>query len=76
MIQSTPGSRESGCPMNEGSKTGQVSKSIEKVTIYNMALVDSLAELLVEKGVLDSDEIKDRLKKVLAETTVHFKRNK
>lgn len=46
----------------------------EEVAYYNMILVETLVELLVEKGLLESDEIKERLKRVKAETTLDFKR--
>jgi hypothetical protein len=36
--------------------------------------VQTLVELLVEKGLLDGDEIKERLKKVMAETSLNFER--
>jgi hypothetical protein len=60
--------------MKEDPKSGRVSTSTEELAYYNMILAETLVELLVEKGLLDSDEIKDRLKKVRAETTVDFKR--
>lgn len=60
--------------MKEDPKTGRLSTSTEELAYYNMILVETLAELLVEKGLLESDEIKARLKKVRAETTLDFKR--
>jgi hypothetical protein len=60
--------------MNEDLKTGRVTASIEKVALHNLVLVQTLVELLVEKGVLDGDEIKERLKKVMAETSLDFER--
>jgi hypothetical protein len=60
--------------MNEDPKTGRVSMSIEKVALHSLVLVQTLVELLVEKGVLDGDEIKERLKKVMAETSLNFER--
>jgi hypothetical protein len=60
--------------MKEDPKSGRVSTSTEELAYYNMILAETLVELLVEKGLLDSDEIKERLKKVRAETTVDFKR--
>ena len=60
--------------MKEDHKTGRVSTSTEELAYYNMILVETLVELLVEKGLLDRDEIKERPKKVTAETTLDFKR--
>jgi hypothetical protein len=60
--------------MNEDPKTGRVSMSIEKVALRNLVLVQTLVELLVEKGLLDGDEVKERLKKVMAETSLNFER--
>jgi hypothetical protein len=60
--------------MKEDPKTGRVSMSIEKAALHNLVLVQTLVELLVERGVLDRDEIKERLKKVMAETSLDFER--
>jgi hypothetical protein len=60
--------------MKEDPKTSRVSMSIEKVALHNLVLAQTLVELLVEKGVLDGDEIKERLKKVMAETSLDFAR--
>jgi hypothetical protein len=60
--------------MKEDPKTSRVSMSIEKVALHNLVLAQTLVELLVEKGVLDGDEIKERLKKVMAETSLNFER--
>lgn len=58
----------------EDPKTGLVNASIEEVAYYNMILVETLVELLVEKEMLESGETKERLERVKAETTVDFKR--
>jgi hypothetical protein len=60
--------------MDEDPKTSRVSMSIEKVALHNLELVQTLVELLVERGLLDGDEIKERLKKVMAETSLNFER--
>ncbi|MGB8522068.1 MAG: hypothetical protein WCD43_03800 [Candidatus Acidiferrales bacterium] len=46
--------------------------SLEKVAIHNLVLVQTLVELLVDRGILDGDEIKERLKKIMAETSPDF----
>jgi len=60
--------------MDEDPKTGRVTMSIEKIAIHNLVLVQTLLELLVERGVLDGDEVKERLKKVMAEKSLDFER--
>jgi hypothetical protein len=60
--------------MKENPKTGRATASIETVAFHNMVLVETLVELLVEKGLLDGDEIKERLKKIMAETRLDHKR--
>ena len=60
--------------MREDPKTGRVNASFEELALYNMILVESVVELLVEKGVLDRDEITERVKKLKTETSVQFKR--
>lgn len=61
--------------MKEDPKTGRLSASFEELALYNMLLVESLVELLVEKGVLDGDEIKERTKKLKNETSLQFQRS-
>jgi len=39
-----------------------------------MILVEALVELVVEKGMLSRDEIKQRVEKLKAETSVQWKR--
>ncbi len=60
--------------MKEDPKTGRVSASFEELALYNMLLVESLVELLVEKGMLDGDEIRQRVKKLKSETSLQFQR--
>jgi hypothetical protein len=60
--------------LKEDPKTGRVIMSIEKVALHNLVSVQTLAELFVERGLLDGDEIKERLKKVMAETSLNFER--
>jgi len=56
--------------MKRDEKTGTVSASVDEVTVYNMLLVESLIELVVEKGILTNAEILQRLEKLKAETKV------
>jgi hypothetical protein len=56
--------------MKRDEKTGTVSVSVDEVTVYNMLLVESLIELVVEKGILTNAEILQRLEKLKAETKV------
>lgn len=58
--------------MSESRKTGRATVSIEEVAISNMLLVEAVVELLVEKKVLDRKKIEERVKKLRAETTLHF----
>jgi hypothetical protein len=60
--------------MKEDQKTDRASRSVEKIALHNLVLVQTLAELLVERGLLDGDEIKERLKKIMAETSLNFER--
>ncbi len=40
--------------MQEDSKTGRVTMTIEELAYYNMFMVEALFELLAEKGILNS----------------------
>ena len=52
----------------------KVTASLEEIAISNMILVEALVELLVEKDYLVPEEIKERVKKLRAETTLNWKR--
>ncbi len=53
---------------------GRVSASIDELAVYNMLLVEAVVELLAEKGVLTGEEVKERVKKLKAETTLNIRR--
>jgi hypothetical protein len=48
--------------------------AMEELALYNMLLVEALDELLVDKGVLSSEEIKQRVKKLRGVTRLLFPR--
>jgi hypothetical protein len=54
--------------MKENSKSGRVTASLEEVALSSMVLAEALIQLLVEKGVLNRDEVMERVKKVKSET--------
>jgi hypothetical protein len=54
--------------MKENSKSGRVTASFEEVALSSMVLAEALIQLLVEKGVLNRDEVMERVKKVKSET--------
>ncbi len=52
---------------------GRVTASIDELAVYNMLLVEAVVELLAEKGVLTGEEVKERVKKLRAETTPNIR---
>lgn len=60
--------------MAEDPKTGRLSASFEELALSNMILVEALVELVVEKGMLNREELKKRVEKLRAETNVQWKR--
>ncbi len=60
--------------MQEDPKTGRVTVTIEELTYSNMFMVEALFELLAEKGILNGVEVKQRVKKLQAETKLNFPR--
>ena len=60
--------------MPEDPKTGRVTMTIEELAYYNMFMVEALFELLAEKGILNGVEVKERVKKLQAETKLNFPR--
>ena len=55
-------------------KEGEVTASFDEVIHYNMLLTEAIFELLAEKGILTGSEVKERIQKLKAETTLNFKR--
>lgn len=53
---------------------GHISASIDELAVYNMLLVEAVVELLEEKGVLAGQEVRDRVKKLRAETKIQLAR--
>ena len=53
---------------------GRVTVSIDELAVYNMLLVEAVVELLTEKGVLTGEEVKERVKKLKAQTTLNIRR--
>ncbi len=60
--------------MEEDPKTGRVTTNIEELAYYNMFLVEALCESLAEKGILNGVEVKERVKKLMAESKLNFPR--
>ena len=60
--------------MERNQETGRVTMTIEELAYYNMFLVEALFELLSEKGIVNGPEVKDRVKKLRAESKLNFPR--
>ena len=54
--------------------SGKVTATIEELALYNMLLTEAIFELLAEKGVLDGEEVKERIAKLKKETKVNLQR--
>jgi hypothetical protein len=55
-------------------RDGGVTASIEEIAHYNMLLTEAIFELLAEKDILTGAEVKERIQKLKAETTLTFRR--
>jgi hypothetical protein len=55
--------------MAEGPK---VKASVETMAYYNMVLTEAIFQLLEEKGLLNRQEVKDRIEKIRRETNLSF----
>jgi hypothetical protein len=55
-------------------RDGSVTASIEEIAHYNMLLTEAIFELLAEKDILTGTEVKERIQKLRAETTLTFRR--
>ncbi len=58
----------------QADEDGRISASIDELAVYNMLLVEAVVELLAEKGVLAGQEVRDRVKKLRAETKIQLAR--
>jgi hypothetical protein len=55
------------------SKGGKVTASVKELAQYSMLMTEAIFELLAEKGLLTGEEVKERIKKLRAETTINFR---
>jgi hypothetical protein len=62
-----------GDSMTRDPATGRLITSFEEVAYYNMILVESLVQLLAEKGFVDREELFERVKKTKMETGINRK---
>lgn len=58
--------------MEHNDKTGKVTATLQEIAYYNMFLTEAMFELLAEKGVLNGEEVKERVKKLKSETKLVF----
>ncbi|PYU31069.1 MAG: hypothetical protein DMG31_12840 [Acidobacteria bacterium] len=55
------------------SEGGKVTASVKELAQYSMLLTEAIFELLAEKGLLTGVEVKERVQKLKAETTINFR---
>jgi hypothetical protein len=55
---------------SEGSK--KVKASVETMAYYNMILTEAIFQLLEEKGLLNREQVKERMEKIKAKTKLSF----
>jgi hypothetical protein len=53
-------------------KESKVKASIETMAYYNMILTEAIFQLLEEKGLLNREQVKERMEKIKAETKLSF----
>jgi hypothetical protein len=53
--------------MQRDTKAGRVTASIEEISLSNAVLVEALSQLLVETGVLNRDQIIERVARIRKE---------
>jgi hypothetical protein len=59
--------------MKQDDKTGTVTATIQEIAYYNIFLTEALFELLAEKGILNGEEVKERIKKLKSEAPLQFR---
>ncbi len=48
----------------------QVTATTEEIAVYNMLLTEAIFELLAERGILNGEEVKERVDRLKREMTV------
>jgi hypothetical protein len=59
--------------MKQDDKTGKVTATIQEIAYYNMFLTEAIFELMAEKGILNGEEVLERVKKLKSETPIQFR---
>ena len=54
------------------SEEPKVKASVETMAYYNMVLTEAIFQLLEEKGLLNRQEVKDRIEKIKKQTNLSF----
>jgi len=60
--------------MQTDPKTGRVTATVDELAVYNMLLLQAVMELLIERGMLENGEVRERVKKLRDEITVELRK--
>jgi hypothetical protein len=66
----------SRCEENQVDQNDKLRKAVaglQETVLYNTFMADAIFELLVEKGILAGDEVKERVKKLKEEAPPQFR---
>jgi hypothetical protein len=59
--------------MQHDDKSGKVTATIQEIVYYNMFTTEAILDLLAEKGILNGEEVKERIKKLKSEAPLQFR---
>ncbi len=59
--------------MDQDDRLRKAVTSLQETLLYTMFITDAIFELLAEKGILTSDEVKNRIKRLKEEASPQFR---
>ena len=59
--------------MDQDDRLRKAVTRLQETVLYSMFMTDAIFELLVEKGILTSDEVKNRIKRLKEEAPPQFR---
>ena len=62
--------------MDYDPKSGEVTSSLEEISVYNMMLTEAIYQILSDKGILTRAEVTERIEKLKTETKVNIRHPK
>jgi hypothetical protein len=60
--------------MEQDRKTGRSTASFDEMALYSLVMIEAVSELLIQKGVLDADELKEKMEGIKKDVSLRIRR--